>query len=145
MNLSISSQFECRNGSLSTFERLPRHVRSSPHHVRVAAIRVTSALCRLCCKSRRLRHSRFVAKTQNRRQLPIRAPSMLPKSPASLTREDVSPHVFTRKPRLQPAEFSIIGARGLLQQYQGRSRRKPKAGEMALLTQRRAWPVETIS
>jgi hypothetical protein len=33
----------CRNvafGSSATFERLPRHVRSSPHSVRVAAIRV---------------------------------------------------------------------------------------------------------
>src|SRR5262249_19891958 len=77
-----------------------------------------SASRRLCCKSRKLRHNRFFAKTRNRRRLPIRVPSIaLPKSPASLTREDVSPHVFARRPRLWPAEFLIFGARGLLQHY----------------------------
>src|SRR5581483_9967410 len=69
-------------------------------------------------KSRKLRHSRFFAKTRNRRRSPIRISSVaLPKSPVDLTREDVSPHVFTRKPRLKPAEFSIVGANRLLQQY----------------------------
>jgi hypothetical protein len=29
----------------------------------------------------------------------------------------VSPHFFTQNPRLQPAEFLIIGAKRLLQQY----------------------------
>jgi hypothetical protein len=35
----------------------------------------------------------------------------------SLTREDQSPHVFTTKTRLQPAEFLITCAKRLLQQY----------------------------
>jgi hypothetical protein len=39
----------------------------------------------------------------------------VPKSPVGLTREDQSPHVFTRKMRLQPAEFLITCAKRLLQ------------------------------
>ena len=36
----------------------------------------------------------------------IRIPSVaVPKSPVSLTREDQSPHVFTRKTRLRPKNF----------------------------------------
>jgi hypothetical protein len=42
----------------------------------------------------------------------------LPKLPMNLTREDVSPHVFTRKSRLWLAEFLITDAKRLLQQYQ---------------------------
>jgi hypothetical protein len=40
----------------------------------------------------------------------------LPKSPVSLSRGDEVPHIFTRKPRPRPAEFSVTSAKRLLQQ-----------------------------
>ena len=52
----------------------------------------------------------------------FRIPSVaVPKSPVSLTREDQSPHVFTRKTRLQPAEFLITCAKRLLQHNRANS------------------------
>jgi hypothetical protein len=36
----------------------------------------------------------------------------------NLTREDQSPHIFTRKTRLQPAEFLVTYAKRLLQHNQ---------------------------
>ena len=73
-------------------------------------------LHRLCCKTRKLQCQEFFAKTRSGRRSPIRIPSVaVPKSPVSLTREDQSPHVFTRKTRLQPAEFLITCAKRLLQ------------------------------
>src|SRR5580658_7407179 len=75
---------------------------------------------RLCCKTRKLQRQEFFAKTRSGRRSPIRIPSVaVPKSPVSLTREDQSPHVFTRKTRLQPAEFLITCAKRLLQYNQG--------------------------
>jgi len=75
-----------------------------------------SAKCRLCCKSRKLQGSDFFAKTRNGKQSTIRIISIaLPKSPVSFARGDEVPHIFTRKPRLQPAEFLITGAKRLLQ------------------------------
>src|SRR3984885_10929159 len=69
-----------------------------------------------CCKTRKLQRQEFFAKTRSGRRSPIRIPSVaVPKSPVSLTREDQSPHVFTRKTRLQPAEFLITCAKRLLQ------------------------------
>ena len=62
------------------------------------------------------RASDFFAKTRNGKQSPIRITSIaLPKSPVSFARGDEVPHIFTRKPRLQPAEFLITGAKRLLQ------------------------------
>src|ERR1700728_2812509 len=76
----------------------------------------------LCCKTRKLQRQEFFAKTRSGRRSPIRIPSVaVPKSPVSLTREDQSPHVFTRKTRLQPAEFLITCAKRLLQHNQGQS------------------------
>src|SRR6187399_1322750 len=75
-----------------------------------------SANGRLCCKSRKLQGSDFFAKTRNGKQSTIRIiPIALPRSPVSFARGDEVPHIFTRKPRLQPAEFLIIGAKRLLQ------------------------------
>ena len=75
-----------------------------------------SAKCRLCCKSRKLQGSDFFAKTRNGKQSTIRIISIaLPKSPVSFARGDEVPHIFTRKPRLQPAEFLITSAKRLLQ------------------------------
>jgi hypothetical protein len=75
------------------------------------------AKCRLCCKSRKLQGSDFFAKTRNGKQSTIRIISIaLPKSPVSFARGDEVPHIFTRKPRLQPAEFLITGAKRLFQQ-----------------------------
>ena len=81
-----------------------------------ASVRMV-AKCRLCCKSRKLQGRDFFAKTRNRKLIgPIRITSIaLPKSPVSFARGDEVPHIFTRKPRLQPAEFLIIGAKRLLQ------------------------------
>src|SRR5712691_6979212 len=75
-----------------------------------------SALCRFCCRSRKLQGDEFFAKTRNGKQSPIRITSIaLPKSPVSLTCGDEVPHIFTRKPRLQPAEFLNPSAKRLLQ------------------------------
>jgi len=83
---------------------------------------------RLCCKTRKLQCQEFFAKKRSGRRSPIRIPSVaVPKSPVSLTREDQSPHVFTRKTRLQPAEFLITCAKRLLQHNQLQS------GHQALL------------
>ena len=77
-----------------------------------------SASGRLCCKSRKLQGHEFFAKTRNRKQLPIRIDAIaLSKSPVSLTLGDEVPHIFTRKPRLRPLEFLILGAKRLLQHY----------------------------
>jgi hypothetical protein len=47
---------------------------------------------------------------------PIRIDAIaLSKSPVSLTLGDEVPHIFTRKPRLRPLEFLILGAKRLLQ------------------------------
>src|SRR6478609_3409756 len=74
------------------------------------------AASRLCCKSRKLQGSDCFAKTRNGKQSTIRIISIaLPKSPVSFARGDEVPHIFTRKPRLQPTEFLIIGAKRLLQ------------------------------
>src|ERR1700750_2678098 len=81
-------------------------------------MRFMSAVPRYCCKSRKLQRHEFFAKTRGGRRLLIRIPSIaLPKSPVSLTRGDMSPHIFTPKTRLQPAEFLITCAKRLLQQY----------------------------
>ena len=75
-----------------------------------------SALCRLCCKSRKLQGYELFAKIQHGQQSPIRITSIaLPKSPVSFARGDEVPHIFTRNARLQRAEFLIIGAKRLLQ------------------------------
>src|ERR1700733_5914628 len=75
-----------------------------------------------CCKTRKLQRQEFFAKTRSGRRSPIRIPSVaVPKSPVSLTREDQSPHVLTRKTRLQPAEFLITCAKRLLQHNPPRS------------------------
>src|SRR6516225_7197713 len=72
---------------------------------------------RLCCKNRKLQGHEFFAKTRNGKQLPIRIDAIaLSKSPVSLTLGDEVPHIFTRKPRLRPLAFLILGAKRLLQQ-----------------------------
>ena len=61
----------------------------------------------------------FFAKTRNGKQSPIRIDAIaLSKSPVSLTLGDEVPHIFTRKPRLRPLEFLILGAKRLLQHNQ---------------------------
>jgi hypothetical protein len=71
---------------------------------------------RLCCKSRKLQGHEFFAKTRSGKQSPIRTDAIaLSKSPVSLTLGDEVPHVCTRKPRLRPLEFLLIGAKRLLQ------------------------------
>jgi hypothetical protein len=60
----------------------------------------------LCCKSPKSQSDQFFAKTGTGKQSLIRIASFaLPKSPVSLTSGDEVPHIFTRKPRLRPAEF----------------------------------------
>jgi hypothetical protein len=76
-----------------------------------------SAPGRYCCKSRKLQSDEFFAKTRSGEQSPIRVACLaLRRSPVSFTRGDEVPHVFTRKPRLQPAEFLNASAKRLLQQ-----------------------------
>ena len=52
---------------------------------------------------------------QKRKSLSARVTIALSKSPVSLALGDEVPHIFTRKPRLRPLEFLIIGAKRLLQ------------------------------
>src|SRR5262249_44099100 len=71
-----------------------------------------------CCKSRKLQGHEFFAKTRNGKQSAIRIDAIaLSKSPVSLTLGDEVPHIFTRKPRLRPLKFLILGAKRLLQHY----------------------------
>src|SRR5665213_2340957 len=90
----------------------------SPCFQNPARHRGKSALGRLCCKSRKSQGDELFAETRNVKHSPIRMTSIaLPKSPVSLTCGDEIPHIFTRQPRLQPAEFLIPSAKRLLQQY----------------------------
>jgi hypothetical protein len=94
------------------FSRCPLRSKSD----RNAALPRSDALCRLCCKSRKLQGHEFFAKTRNGKQSPIRIDAnALSMSPVSLTLGDEVPHIFTRKPRLRPLEFLILGAKRLLQ------------------------------
>jgi hypothetical protein len=80
---------------------------------------------RLCCKSRKLQGHEFSAKTRNGKQSPIRRDVIaLSKSPVSLTLGDEVPHIFTRKPRLRPLDFLILGAKRLLQHNQDETGRR---------------------
>src|SRR5262249_51506298 len=66
--------------------------------------------------TRELQGHEFFAKTRNGKQSPIRIDAIaLSKSPVSLMLGDEVPHIFTRKPRLRPLEFLILGAKRLLQ------------------------------
>jgi hypothetical protein len=76
----------------------------------------TSVQCRLCCKSLKTPGDKFPARSRNKpRSLIDVASGSLPKSPVSLSPSDEVPHIFTRKPRLQPEKFAINGAKRLLQ------------------------------
>ena len=93
-----------------------------------------SADGRLCCKSRKLQGDEFFAKTRNGNQSPICITSIaFLKSPVSLTYGDEVPHISTRKPHLQPAEFLNPSAKRLLQH----NRPKPALKRSPLL--RRFW------
>jgi X-Pro dipeptidyl-peptidase C-terminal non-catalytic domain len=54
-----------------------------------------------------------------------------------LTREDQSPHIFTPKTRLRPAEFLITCAKRLLQQYRGQSRHAVHCADWSKMGQSR--------
>jgi hypothetical protein len=62
---------------------------------------------------------RIFREKRNGKQSPIRIDAIaLSKSPVSLTLGDAVPHIFTRKSRLRPLEFLILGAKRLLQHNQ---------------------------
>jgi hypothetical protein len=89
---------------------------SVSHFKTIRSLGGTAALLRFCCKSRKLQGPEFFAKTRNGKRSLIRMTSIaLSKSPVSLTSGDEVPHIFTRKPRLQPAEFLITSAKRVLQ------------------------------
>jgi hypothetical protein len=94
------------------------HVRYAFNSDQGGAWQRNVASCRLCCKSRKLLGDKFPARRQTNRRSPIWVASItLPKSPVSSSSGDEVPHIFTRKSRLQPGEFLITSAKGLLQQY----------------------------
>ena len=65
------------------------------------------------CVTRRLVE---LVEERNGKQSPIRIDAVaLSKSPVNLMLDDEVPHIFTRKPRLRPVGFLIIGAKRLLQ------------------------------
>jgi multidrug transporter EmrE-like cation transporter len=72
---------------------------------------------RLCCRSLKTPGDKFPARSRNKpRSLIDVASGSLPKSSVSLSPGDeVLPHMFTRKPRLQLEKFVINGAKRLLQ------------------------------
>src|SRR6266540_2325038 len=72
---------------------------------------------RLCCKSLKTPGDKFPARRRNKPRSLINVVSgSLPKSPVSLSPGDEVPHMFTRKPLLQPEKFAVDGAKRLLQQ-----------------------------
>src|SRR6202049_874022 len=90
----------------------------------------------LCCKSRNLQRSRFLAKTQNAQRSMIRIVSLaLPKSPMSLARGDEGPQIITPTTCQQSSEFLTPSAKGLLQQYRGKTGSHRHTVKTALLTQ----------
>jgi hypothetical protein len=88
--------------------------------------RTVCPLCADCvAKVRKLQGRDFFAKTRNGKQSTIRIISIaLPKSPVSFARGDEVPHIFTRKPRLQPAEFLITSAKRLFATQSAKSRHR---------------------
>jgi hypothetical protein len=92
----------------------PRLLRSESGHAQTQCD--MSALCRLCCKSPKLPGDNFPAIRRSDLRLPICVPSItLRRSSASLSSGDEAPHIFTRRSRLKPGEFSITSAKRLLQ------------------------------
>src|SRR5215471_17752590 len=78
----------------------------------------TSVSCRYCCKSPKLPGDNLPAIRRFNQRPPICVVSIkLRSSPVSFSSGDKVPHIFTRKSRLQPGEFSITSAKRLLQQY----------------------------
>ena len=76
-----------------------------------------SAFGRFCCKSRKSLGDNFPDKRQRDRRPSICVASIaLPSSPVNLLSGYEVPRIFTRKSRLQPREFLISSAKGLLQQ-----------------------------
>src|SRR5712691_949536 len=98
-------------GSLSRSKRLGQH--SLP------LVRCMSPLTADCvAKVQKLPGNKFPAtRRTNRRPAICVASITLPKSPVSSSSGDEVPHIFTRKSRLQPGEFLVTTAKGLLQQY----------------------------
>src|ERR1700716_229088 len=77
-----------------------------------------SAVGRYCCKSLKRRSGQFLAKERNERESPINtASNPLRKSPMSLARGDLSPHIIIQSPRLRGGEFESHLQKRLLQQY----------------------------
>src|SRR4030095_11783250 len=71
---------------------------------------------RLCCKSLKTPGDKFPARRRKKPRSLINVVSgSLPKSPVSLSPGDEVPHMFTRKPLLQPEKFAVDGANRLLQ------------------------------
>src|SRR5258707_14333510 len=69
-----------------------------------------------CCKSPKLPGDDFLAGRRSDRRTPVCIASItLPRSPVSLSVGDEVPHILTRRSRLKPGEFSITGAKRLLQ------------------------------
>jgi hypothetical protein len=92
-------------------------IRKPSHHPTLAARVSTSRSCRFCCKSQKAPGDKFPARRRNKPGSPIDVASgSLPKSPVGLSPGNEVPHMFTRKPRLQPEKFAIIGSKRLLQQ-----------------------------
>jgi hypothetical protein len=75
-----------------------------------------SAHGRLCCKSPKSTRDDFYATRRSKpRSLMDMASSSLARLPVSSSPCDEVPHMFTRKPRLQPGKFLNSGAKRLLQ------------------------------
>ena len=82
------------------------------------------------CVTRRLVE---LVEERNGKQSPIRIDAVaLSKSPVNLMLDDEVPHIFTRKPRLRPVGFLIIGAKRLLQHGVIPGSSQTKARESAL-------------
>ena len=110
------------HGCTRTLRRKVRfllHCGRRPYMAQTASSRqrsATPAMEGILLQKTKVARPLFFAKIRNGKRSPIRITSIaLPKSPVSLTRGDEVPHIFTRKPRLKPAEFLVTTAKRLLQ------------------------------
>jgi hypothetical protein len=75
------------------------------------------AVCRFCCKSRKIPGDDFFERNEAKLCSPFNmAPRPLAKSPVSFSLGDEVPHIFVRESHQQPRKILISGGKRLLQQ-----------------------------
>src|ERR1700730_16193914 len=81
------------------------------------AVAHESALCRFCCKSRKIQGDDFFERNEAKLCSPFNmAPRPLAKPPVSLSLGDEVPHIFIRESHQRPRKFLISSGKRFLQQ-----------------------------